>query len=324
MKKIINIPIPALAFLASILLLATISGKAYYLTLFVFCGIYVIAVSGLDILFGYSGQISLGHAAFFAVGAYTTAILSTRFGLPVYLTIIIACIASAAFSFIVALPASKLINMFLSLLTIAFGQMVYTFVKQAKSITEGTGGIKKIPELSLLGFEFDSNLSYSILVLALCGVMLFVKNRIINSSTGRAMMAIRENVVAANGIGIKVSKYKITAFMLSALYTGLAGALYAHYVGYIGPETFTATQSQLFLIMLLFGGSGTLYGPIIGSVILSLINETLAGFSSYRMLIYGFVILIAVLFMPRGLFGLGKELLSLVKNQLHKVARKGD
>ncbi len=316
MKGFRKIPGALWVLLAVILILFAISSRAYYLTLFVFCGIYVIAVSGLDILFGYSGQISLGHAAFFAMGSYVSAILAVSFGTPVFLCILIGSAASTLLGFVVAVPASRLINMFLSLLTVAFGQMAYTFAKQAEAVTGGTGGIKRIPKPGLFGYEISSNMEFAVLILLICVVMLFVKHRIVNSSTGRALMSIRENVVAANGIGIHVSRYKITAFMISAFYTGLGGALYAHYVGYIGPETFTATQSQLFLTMLLFGGSGNLLGPVIGAVILSLINETLAGFSNYRNLIYGFVVLIAVLFMPRGLFGLGRDLLFRARRKL--------
>ena len=120
-------------------------------------------------------------------------------------------------------------------------------------------------------------------------------------------MAIRENVVAADGMGINIKKYKIMAFSLSAVYTGMAGALYAHIVSYISPESFQSSQSQLLMTMLLFGGMGNLAGPIIGAVIVTILNETLQGFSSYRMLIYGFIILAAVLYMPKGLYGIVEQ-----------------
>ena len=301
------------------LLLLLISNKQYFLTLFVFSGIYVIITSGFDLLFGNSGQISLGHAAFFAFGAYTSAILSTRTALPPALTILIGTVFAALFGFVVAIPASKLVHMFLALLTMAFDTMVYTFIKQTTAVTNGTGGIRKIPDLNLFGITFDTNVKFAVLMYLVCLLMLLIKYRIVHSATGRAFQAIRENVIAADGIGINVPKYKVMAFMISAAYTGFAGGLYAHFVGFISPETFTSAQSQLFLVMLLFGGAGNLYGPIIGAVIISLINESLAGFSNYRMLIYGVVVLVAVLYMPRGLYGIFENIVRLIKNSRKKI-----
>ena len=189
-----DIPV-SIWFLAAVsLALAFISKDQYLLTLFAFAGIYVIAVSGLDLLFGYSGQISMGHAAYYAIGAYTSALLSTKLGVPV--------------------------RHFLSLLTIAFGQMVYIFACKAKAVTNAMAGVKRIPKLNLFGFEFRSNLSCAILILVLCVLFLIVKQRIVHSSSGRALMAIRENVVAADGMGINIKKYKIMAFAISAVWPG--------------------------------------------------------------------------------------------------------
>lgn len=296
-------------FLAAVsLALAFISKDQYLLTLFAFAGIYVIAVSGLDLLFGYSGQISMGHAAYYAIGAYTSALLSTKLGVPVFLSMIAAMVVSGIFGIIVAFPAAKLVRHFLSLLTIAFGQMVYIFACKAKAVTNAMAGVKRIPKLNLFGFEFRSNLSCAILILVLCVLFLIVKQRIVHSSSGRALMAIRENVVAADGMEINIKKYKIMAFAISAVYTGMAGALYAHIVSYISPESFQSSQSQLLMTMLLFGGMGNLAGPIIGAVIVTILNETLQGFSSYRMLIYGFIILASVLYMPKGLYGIVEKI----------------
>ena len=217
-------------------------------------------------------------------------------------------VVSGIFGIIVAFPAAKLVRHFLSLLTIAFGQMVYIFACKAKAVTNAMAGVKRIPKLNLFGFEFRSNLSCAILILVLCVLFLIVKQRIVHSSSGRALMAIRENVVAADGMGINIKKYKIMAFAISAVYTGMAGALYAHIVSYISPESFQSSQSQLLMTMLLFGGMGNLAGPIIGAVIVTILNETLQGFSSYRMLIYGFIILASVLYMPKGLYGIVEKI----------------
>jgi branched-chain amino acid transport system permease protein len=141
-------------------------------------------------------------------------------------------------------------------------------------------------------------------MIVMVAIFLVIKQRIVKSRVGRAFLAIRENPVAAGGIGINVQKYKIMAFAISAVYTGLAGALYAHFVGFISPETFTATQSTMFMTMLLFGGMGTFSGPLIGAAVISVLNELLQTMGTYRMLVYGFFILAVLLYLPHGISGI--------------------
>ena len=296
-----------------------ISKNVYYITLFVFCGIYIIAVSGLDILFGYSGQISLGHAMFYAAGAYTSSLLALQ-GVSVWLGILAGIVVSTLLAAVVAIPASKLVHQFLALLTIAVGNMVYVFLSKAK-LTGAMTGVKNIPDLSIFGYALDTKLKFGIFMLVMIVLFLFIKSRIINSSTGRALMAIREDVIAADGIGINVRKYKILAFIISAIFTSFAGSMYAHFVGYISPDGFTGTQSILLLTMLLFGGAGNMIGPICGAVVITIMNETLQGFSTYKTLIYGVVILLAILFMPRGVFGLVQDIIRKIKSLFGKPVK---
>ena len=276
-------------------LLAAVRGQQYLLTLLNFVCMYMISVSGLDILFGYSGQISLGHAAFYAAGAYTSALLTTKLGVPVWIAIAAACLVSLILGIIVALPASKLIHHFLALLTISVGQLVYT---------NAMTGIRSIPKISLFGFQLKSKYAFLIFMILMVALFLLIKQRIVYSRVGRAFQAIRENPVAANGIGINVQKYKIMAFAISAVFTGFAGAMYAHFVGFISPETFTSSQSVMFLTMLLFGGMGTFSGPLIGATIVTFLNESLQVLGSYRMMVYGAFILAVLLFLPHGISGI--------------------
>ena len=322
MKLIKRLPLAAWGILAGALLLALISQNVYFLTIFVFCGIYVIAVSGLDLLFGYSGQISLGQAMFYASGAYTSAILTTRFNANPWLAIIAGMILTAILAAIVAIPASNLVHQFLALLTIAAGNMMYVFLCKATSVTNAMAGIRNIPDLSIFGYELHSKLSFAIFTFLMIIVFLFLKQRIIHSATGRAFMAIRENTVAAGGMGINVRRYKILAFVLSAIFVSFAGSMYAHFVRFISPETFNSTQSTLFMTMLLFGGMGNPVGPILGSVILAILNESLQSFNTYKTLIYGILILIAVLFMPKGCYGLGCDLFGQAKRLFRKPVEK--
>ncbi|MBD9196493.1 MAG: branched-chain amino acid ABC transporter permease [Clostridiales bacterium] len=284
-------------------LLAAVRGQQYLLTLLNFVCMYMISVSGLDILFGYSGQISLGHAAFYAAGAYTSALLTTKLGVPVWIAIAAACLVSLILGIIVALPASKLIHHFLALLTISVGQLVYIVLSRAE-FTNAMTGIRSIPKISLFGFQLKSKYAFLIFMILMVALFLLIKQRIVYSRVGRAFQAIRENPVAANGIGINVQKYKIMAFAISAVFTGFAGAMYAHFVGFISPETFTSSQSVMFLTMLLFGGMGTFSGPLIGATIVTFLNESLQVLGSYRMMVYGAFILAVLLFLPHGISGI--------------------
>ncbi len=318
MKHLKKIPIGVWAIILLCLLYALICKNKYFITLFVFCGTYIIAVSGLDILFGFTGQISMGHAMFYAIGAYTTAIATLKFGLPAWIGILFSLMISSGFAALLAIPASKLVNQFLSLLTIATSNMIYVFLTKC-NYTGAMRGLKSIPQISLFGIVLDSKFKFGIFVLILIVIMLFIKYRIINSSTGRAFMAIRENVIAANGIGINVRKYKVMAFVISAIFTTLSGCLYAHFVGYISPEGFNSTQSTTFMTMLLFGGCGNMVGPIFGAVSITLVSELLQGFNTYKALVYGCTILVSVLFMPRGVYGLVSDSIEAIKHRGRKA-----
>ncbi len=298
-KKFIMLFCLAIALLVSYLL------KSNYPSLILcFICINTIAVTGLDLLFGYTGQVSFGHAGFYAIGAYASTILSMKLGIPVALSMILAALISMFFGFIIAIPASKLVKHFLSLLTIAFGNMVYIFLSVTKSLTNGFSGIINIPDLVLFGYRFKTNQSYFFLFAALAVITLIAKNRLIKSRFGRALIAVRENPHAAAGMGINVSYYKVMAFAISAFFTGLAGSLYAHLMGFISPDGFNNTQSNAFMTMLLFGGIASTFGPLIGSTILTVVTEVMQEFVQYQMLLYALFILLVLYMMPNGVSGL--------------------
>lgn len=296
--------------------------NAYLMVILSLSGIFIIASTGLDLLFGYTGQMSLGHAAFYAVGAYTSAILTTKFGLSVWIGILMAGITSTVCAALIAIPISKLVHMFLALVTIAIGELAYQAIVNLPDVTGSFQGVKKIPMPSLGAYVFDS-FSYFYIVLVFVILALVAKQRIIDSRIGRAFIAIRDNTDAANAMGINVTYYKVVAFAISALFTGIAGALYAHYMGFISPESFTGDQSILFLTAVLCGGMGTFFGPIIGSLVIITINETFQALGSYQMLMYGVFIIVAVIYMPEGLIGVIKKmnstLLQVVKNVVAKT-----
>lgn len=313
-KKIIPI-----IFIVIALILPLIIKSTYVILLFNFMGLYMISVSGLDLLFGYTGQISLGHAAFYGIGAYTTAILTTKFGVPAILAVFFSLFVAAVFGILLAVPACKLVGHFLALLTIAFGQLFYQFVANFSSISGGFSGINFIPEISFFGLELNTNVHYFYFILVLVIMALYIKQAIVHSSYGRSLIAIRENIHAADGAGVNVVSRKISVFAISAVFTALTGSIYACMVGFISPETFTQNQSIIFLTMLLLGGMGHFIGPLLGAVIVTIIKEYLQGFGTYQMLIYGLIIIVVVLFAPNGLVGLYGS----IKEKLRQRKRRG-
>lgn len=304
--------------------------KYVYLLLCLIC-IYSIVTSGLDLLYGYAGQISMGHAAFFAIGAYTTVLLChpdygigawLGFTLPPALTIFLGAAVTTVAGVLLSIPASKLVFHFLSLLTIAFDFAVYLAAVSFSKVTNGVLGITRVPAIEIFGFSFTTVINkYRFLMLCVFFTVLLVvlKDRLVHSRFGRSLTAIRENPVAAGGCGINTARTKTVVFGISAFYAGFAGALYAHCISFVSPDIFTHDTSVIIFTMLLFGGSGSLYGPILGAAVITLIQEGLQGLDNYRMLIYGIFLLVVVLIQPRGLNGIFENLIARVKRTYQKA-----
>lgn len=306
--------------LIGILILACIAAymlqERYLAMILDYICIYTIAVTGLDLLFGYTGQVSFGQAGFYAIGAYGSTLLSMNLGIPPILSIVLGAVLAMIFGVIVAFPASRLVKHFLSLLTIAFGQMVYTFIVGAAWLTKGPSGIVNVPKVSIFGLTLKGYQMYFWLVLVAVILVLIAKRNIIDSRIGRAFIAIRENPHAAAGMGINVAKYKIMAFAISAFLAGLSGAFYAHMVGFISPDTFTSAQSNMFMTMLLFGGIATISGSLIGAAIITVITELLQSFAAAQTLIYAGFILIVLFLLPNGVVGLWDKIRIVIKKRM--------
>ena len=276
--------------------------------------IYIVAVSGLDILFGYCGQISLGHAAFYALGAYSSGVLTKFVGIPPLLSILIGSIFSAGVGALLAMPASKLKFHFLSLATVAFGEVIYQLVSHSPGGITGDFTGLFVQRLTLWGVKIGANnTNFFYFCLIIVVILLVLKQLLVNSRTGRAFIAIRENIQAAEGMGIDVRRYKIIAFATSAFTTAFAGGLYIFYVGYASPGTFMQKQSVSFLTMMLFGGSGSLAGPIVGAVSINALIEMTRFLEDYQVLMYGVIILLVVLAIPGGVVGVWKSAVDKIK-----------
>lgn len=291
-----------------------IAGNQYPLLIMCIMLVYIIAVTGLDILFGYSGQISLGHAAFFTIGAYTSGLLSLNFNLPQYITIPVGAILSAAIGGLLAYPASKLKFHFLSLATVAFGEITYYFLyKSPGGFSHDYKGIN-VGGISFLGEDY---LKWYFFLLIIVLLVMLGKTSLVKSRVGRAFLAIRENTHAADGMGINVRKNKILAFAISAFLTGLAGALYVHLIKYVSPETSMQKQSVLFLTMLLFGGTTSITGTVLGVVSIEVLLEGIRFLQEYQMLLYGVLLLLVIVALPGGIYSGIKEVVQSIQRKKH-------
>ena len=302
----------ALGILAGVLtVMPFILGNAYYIGIMVFIGIYCLTTIGLSLLMGYAGQISIGHAAFYAIGAYTSGLLTTKGHWPPLPALLAALFLSAIIAFLIGLPTLRLRGHYLAMATLGFGEIVYIFLNASVGFTGGPSGFGEIPRIALGSIVIESPLSHYILVWAIVLVGLFFSLNIIHSRVGRALRAIHGSELAANAMGVNTFKYKIQVFVLSAIYASIAGSLYAHFITFISPGTFGLNFSILLVTMVVVGGMSNVWGALMGTVLLGLLPELLRSFKDYDILIYSFILLLILLFAPKGLFGIMSNLTGL-------------
>ncbi|MFH0847758.1 MAG: branched-chain amino acid ABC transporter permease [Chloroflexota bacterium] len=274
----------------------------YYTSIAIFVGIYTIVTVGLCLLMGYTGQVSLGQAAFYGLGAYISAILSKSYGVSPWLAMAIAALVTGGFAYIVGVPILKLKGNYLAMATLGLGIITYIVFREAEHFTGGQTGLPGIPYLSVFGFVFNTDKKYYYLVWAFCLAILLISQNIVNSRTGRALKAIRDSEIAAESIGIDVAKLKVKVFSLSAVYASLAGSLYVHYITYISPQPFDFLFSVRLLVMAAVGGLASIWGAIFGTATVSLLGETLHSVGELETIAFGFVLMVTVIFLPRGLW----------------------
>ena len=298
-KKIVY---PLLAIL--ILALPYIIASQYILRIVIMIGVYAILSLSLGLVTGYAGQVSLGHAAFYAIGAYVSALVSVRYGLSFFITAPIAAIAAAICGFLLGLPTLRLSGTYLAITTLGFCEVVRMVLLNWQSVTNGPLGISRIPKPSFFGIDLTiSNYGLYYLMLVFLAVTTVSIIAIVRSKMGRALMAIREDELAATMMGIKTTVYKIIAFVISAFFSGLAGAFYAHMIRFIDPNTFTFDTSIMILGIVILGGMGTIGGMFLGSALLVSFPEVLRFLQEYRFVVYGIVLVIMMRFRPQGILG---------------------
>lgn len=313
----------AAAVLAVLILIPVLTPNSYVQQIINMIGIYVILGTGINILTGYTGLLSLGQAAFFGIGAYVTAILNTRTGAQFFVCLIVSILVTCAASLILAVPALKVKGPYLALLTQGFGEIIRIVMINWVPVTNGTNGIKNIASPVIFGFAFNDLTRYYFLIVLFAAAGLFYQRILMRSRTGRAFIAIREDNEAAELTGIHVTAYKIRSFVLSSVYCAVAGTLYAMMIRYVSPDSFIANTSSVILWTAIVGGFGTLVGPIIGGVVMQTLPELLRFCGQWRLVIYGVILLVVILRFPGGLYPYLQKLAAFVRSRLRKPASAG-
>lgn len=289
-------------------LLPHLFSMEYYLHIFVMSEIYAVLALSLSLLVGFTGQVSMGHAAFYGMGAYASALLSVRLGMSFWITFWIAGIFAGLVAFFIGKLVLRLRGHVLAITTAFFGVLVTVVMNNWIPVTNGPMGITGIPRpspFSIFGVNIalESRMDYYYLGLLFVAGVLYLLWRIESSRIGDAMIAVRENEELAKSIGIDTMKSKVFAFTLSGGLAGLAGAFYAHYILFISPVTFNISESINMLVMVIFGGMSTLFGPVFGAICLTVLPEFLRMAGELRLVIYGIALVFFIIRMPMGVWG---------------------
>lgn len=279
----------------------------YVLRILIMSGIFVMLTLSLNLVTGFTGQFCLGWAAFYGIGAYTSALLTMKAGLSFWLAMPLGGLMAALFGLFLGLPTMRLKEIYLAITTLGFGEIIRLIMLNWTDLTRGSMGLPGIPAPSILSYEISSNQAYYYFILALVLITVAAMRRLIDSRTGRALIAIREDELAAKSMGIDVTAYKMLAFAVGAFFAGLAGSFYAHYTSFIDPHTFSFTESIAILAMAVLGGLGSINGSIMGAVILTVVPELLRGIAEYRLIVFGLIMMAVMLLRPQGIFGKARE-----------------
>ncbi|MBF0193415.1 MAG: branched-chain amino acid ABC transporter permease [Magnetococcales bacterium] len=297
--------------LASIITLAPILFPVNYFVTVVGVSIAINALIavGLNLLMGYTGQISLGHAAFFGIGAYASGLLTTLLSWNPWLALLVGLLATWLVAELIARPILRLKGHYLAMATLGFGIIINILMVQPTHITGGPDGLSDIPVLNILGWDIDSDIRWYIVANGALLLGVWVALNLINSRIGLALRAVHGSEVGAQMMGVDIEKIKIKIFVVSALFAAFAGSLFAHQQGFISPDSFSFHFSIELVVMVVLGGMASKYGPIFGAAVLTMLPETLVVFEDYEVLILGAIMMGIMIFLPQGLWvGLSQKI----------------
>ena len=273
----------------------------YYLGVLVVIAIHAIIVLGLDLLMGYTGQISLGHASFYGLGAYITGVLSAHWQWPPLAGLAVTLPLVAVIAWAIGVPSLKLKGHYLAMATLGFGIIVFIVFNELGPLTGGPSGLTGIEEMNLFGVTFDNDREWYFLSTGVLLAVLLLSINVVRSRVGRALRAIHGSEGASGVLGVNIARYKVGIFVLSALYAALAGWLYAHYITFISPSSFTFMFSVKLVTMVVVGSLGSLWGAVFGAALLTSLPEFLYVFHNYETLVFGIILMSVMIFMPKGL-----------------------
>lgn len=287
----------------------------YFLHLMVMAGIFVMLTSSWNLLTGYAGQINLGHAAFYGIGAYTSALLVMKVGISPWIGLFMGGFVSAFFGLLLGIPSIRLSGPYLAITTIGFAEILRLVAMNWVELTRGSLGLYGIPPLTAIklspGFsiEFTSERNFYYVLLIAIFLTIFCFKRLVQSEFGITLKSMRDDEPGAESIGVDTTRYKLAVFTISAFFAGFAGALFAHYQRLVSPDTLSIGETFTILTMTMLGGLGTLAGPVVGAILLTFLSEGLRFVEdmvklNVRMVIYGFLLIITILFMREGVVGL--------------------
>jgi branched-chain amino acid transport system permease protein len=294
------------AYLLLILLFPILLSGEYFRSVGIIAGLHAIVAIGLCLVMGYAGQISIGQAAFWGIGSYTSAILTTTYGAPIGLGLVAAAVVPGIFAFVLARAIAGLNGYYLAMATLAFGYIVQIGITEWDSVTGGANGIISIPSIDWVD---NSELGMYYLVWGVVTLILIFSLNLVQSRVGRAYRAIHKSEVAASSMGIDVRKFKLSAFVLSGMFAGISGGLYAHYMGMLDPQPFGLNESILFITMVVVGGMTSIWGALIGTILIEGISEVLVALShvipglrgDLDTIVFGAILIAIVTIMPEGL-----------------------
>ncbi|MFH1758277.1 MAG: branched-chain amino acid ABC transporter permease [Pseudomonadota bacterium] len=290
-----------------------VGGNEYFISILIFLGINGIITMGLSLLMGYTGQISLGHAGFFGLGAYSSGILTTQYSIHPLAAFLAGIFLSAIIAFLVGKPTLRLKGHYMAVATLGFGEILFIVFNELSPLTGGPSGLSGIPTLTFMGRSLEGG-KYLYLVWGFVILLLLFSLNVINSRVGRALRAVHGSEIAANAMGVDSSQYKLQVFVLSAVYASIAGSLYAHFVTFISPSSFSLMFSILLLMMVVVGGAETIWGALLGAMVLTLLPEYLRGLEDFEVLAYGAILMGVLLFMPQGILPGIRKLLEKIRN----------
>ncbi len=292
----------ALGVLALALLLTPVAvSNPYYLGLGNLIGLYVLVVLGLNVFIGFAGQISLGHAAFFGLGAYGSAILTTSVQVPAWAALVATALAVALLAVLIGLPTLRLHGHYLAMATLGMNYVFHITVVEWDRLTGGPSGLSGVPSLSFFGLALDDEVRFHYLIWSAVFLALILCLNLLRSGVGRGLAALAQDETAAACLGVNVRAGKLKTFVLSAVFASVAGSLFAHYFGYVNPEAFGVFKSVDLVIMVVVGGIGSVWGSLFGAAFVTLLPHWLEFLADYFDLIHGALLVLILLFLPQGL-----------------------